>query len=162
MSKLNKSLYPKSIKSFKDDPLFYEELTILKAQETIAKLMKDSNVSKAKLAKSLKQSKAHVTELLSDGRNLTLRTFARVCFHLKAEIDFQTYLIGARHSEKLIVDTKSVSYQITEVDISSIQQSVRDHISTLMHKSMSHTYNQDTARNSYAYTHSFTNNSKVA
>ena len=96
MSKLNKSSYPKNIESFKDDPLFYEELTILKAQETIAELMKNSNTTKAELAKSLNQSKAHVTELLSDGRNLTLRTFARICFHLKSEIDFQTYLLGAK------------------------------------------------------------------
>ena len=55
--------------------------------------MKSGNVSKAELAKRLSQSKAHVTELLSEGRNLTLKTFARVCFHLNAEIDFKTYLI---------------------------------------------------------------------
>ena len=41
-----------------------------------------------------------MTELLSEGRNLTLKTFARVCFYLDAEIDFQTYLIEERYSTR--------------------------------------------------------------
>ena len=127
MSKTKKSSYPKSIKDFKNDPLFYEELAILKAQEKIAELMKNSNISKTELAKSLNQSKAHITELLSDGRNLTLRTFARVCFHLNAEIDFQTYLIGAKHSvKKLASDKKFVfySYQLGEDLLSSVTDKI--------------------------------------
>ena len=96
--------YPKTAKAFKRDPLFYEELTLLKAQEKIAELMKENNISKTELAALLNQSKAHVTELLSDGRNLTLKTFGRICFHLNAELDFQTYLIGARHSLKQSVN----------------------------------------------------------
>ena len=97
MPKINKSIHPKSIKIFRNDPLFYEELTILKAQETIAELMKSSNTTKAELAKSLNQSKAHVTELLSDGRNLTLKTFARICFHLNSEVNFQTHFIKKKY-----------------------------------------------------------------
>ena len=96
MSKIKKSAYPKSIETYKKDPVFYEELAILKAQEKIAELMKNSNTTRTALAQSLKQSKAHVTELLSNGRNLTLRTFARVCFHLNAEIDFQAHIIGTK------------------------------------------------------------------
>lgn len=89
MKKKEKISFSENIKAFKKDPLFYEELAILKAQETIAKLMKKNNISKTKLASLLNQSKAHITEILSSGRNLTLRTFARICFHLKAEIDFK-------------------------------------------------------------------------
>ena len=115
MSELNKSSYPENTASFKNDPLFYEELTILKAQETIAELMENSNTTKVELAKLLNQSKAHVTELLSDGRNLTLRTFARVCFHLKSEIDFQTYSLGIGYDEESTVNNKKlVSYQTTD------------------------------------------------
>ena len=95
MSKITKSTYPKSFETFRENPDFYEELAILKAQETIAELMKNSGTTRTELAKALNQSKAHVTELLSDGRNLTLRTFARVCFHLNAEVDFHAYKIGA-------------------------------------------------------------------
>ena len=94
--KNKKSSYPKSFKTFRENPDFYEELTILKAQNTIAELMKNSGTTRTELAKSLNQSKAHVTELLSDGRNLTLRSFARVCFHLNTEVDFQTHTIGAK------------------------------------------------------------------
>ena len=62
--------------------------------------MKDNNTSKTELARMLDQSKSHITELLSDGRNLTLRTFARICFHLNAEVDFRTYSIGAQYRIK--------------------------------------------------------------
>ena len=94
---MKKPTYPKSTETYKKDPVFYEELAILKAQEKIAELMKNSNTTRTALAQSLKQSKAHVTELLSNGRNLTLRTFARVCFHLNVEIDFHTHIIGTKN-----------------------------------------------------------------
>lgn len=96
MSGTKKISYPRNVDMYKNDSSFYEELTLLKAQEKIAELMENNSVSKAELAKRLNQSKAHVTELLSEGRNLTLKTFARVCFHLNTEIDFKTYLIGKK------------------------------------------------------------------
>ena len=88
LPKIAKSNYPKSFETFRENPDFYEELALLKAQEAIAKLMKNSGTTRTELAKALNQSKAHVTGLLSDGRNLTLRTFARICFYLKSELDF--------------------------------------------------------------------------
>ena len=102
MSQKNKkgTYYPKGFDTFRENSGFYEELAILKAQETIAELMKDSGTTRTELAKALNQSKAHVTELLSDGRNLTLRTFGRVCFHLKAEVDFHAYKIGTKKNVK--------------------------------------------------------------
>lgn len=71
-----------------ESPEFFEEYTVIKAQELIAELMNKQDISKAELAKRLKQSKAHVTELLSEGRNLTLKTLGRICYHLDAEVDF--------------------------------------------------------------------------
>ena len=89
-SKIKKSKYYTNINNYKNDVDFYEEFTVLAAQEKIAKLMEEQKISKAELAKKLNQSKAHVTSLLSDGRNLTLKTFGRVCFHLNAKIkDFE-------------------------------------------------------------------------
>ncbi len=96
-TKNKQSSYPKSTETFRNSPVFYEELAILKAQEKIAELMQNSNTTRTNLARSLNQSKAHVTELLSDGHNLTLRTFARVCFHLNMEVDFHTRIIGSRN-----------------------------------------------------------------
>ncbi len=95
-----KNQYPKSIEDFKDDPLFYEEVAVLSAQETIAELMQNSKTTRTQLAKLLNRSKAHVTGLLSNGRNLTLRTFARVCFHLGMEVDFKTRKIGTMYDTR--------------------------------------------------------------
>ena len=40
MSKTRTIFHPKSVEIYKNDPLFYEELVLLKAQEKIAELMK--------------------------------------------------------------------------------------------------------------------------
>lgn len=71
-------------------PEFYEEMLLLTAQELIAQLMSDQEVSKADLARALNKTKAHVTSLLSDGRNLTLKSLANVCYHLGAEVKLDT------------------------------------------------------------------------
>ena len=86
-SEIKKSKYYTDISDYENDVDFYEEFTVLVAQEKIAKLMEEQKISKTKLAKLLNQSKAHVTGLLSDGRNLTLKTFGRVCFYLNAKIE---------------------------------------------------------------------------
>jgi transcriptional regulator with XRE-family HTH domain len=69
-----------------ESPEFFEELLLLRAQELVSRLMEERGVSKAQLASKLGKSKAHVTGILSDGRNLTLKTLGRVCFHLGAEV----------------------------------------------------------------------------
>ena len=100
MSK-KKSRYLKKERDFENNPSFYEELTLLEAQETIAKLMEDNKISKTALAKRLGQSKAHVTELLSEGRNLTLKTLGRICFFLGAELRFSSAPIEERSLENM-------------------------------------------------------------
>ena len=84
-----KKNYPKSFSNFKNNADFYEEIALLNAQETIAELMQERGIKKIDLAKSLNKSKSHITEMLSDGRNLTLRSFARICFYLNAELNFK-------------------------------------------------------------------------
>ena len=94
-TKIKKSKYYINIDNYKNDEGFYEELTILLAQEKIAELMEKQKISKAKLAKSLNKSKAHVTQLLSDDHNLTLKTFGKLCFHLNTKIEnFETSSIN--------------------------------------------------------------------
>ena len=122
MTKVNKTSFPKSAKAFRNDPVFYEELTILKAQEKIAELMVSSNTSKTKLATLLNQSKAHVTEMLSDGRNLTLRTFARICFYLNAEIEFRAYVLGTKLSLR---STDNDAYQFSEAEGVSLDDALQ-------------------------------------
>ena len=96
MSKKKISRYLKKEWDFENDPCFYEELALLEAQETIASLMKDKEVSKTELARRLGQSKSHITELLSEGRNLTLKTLGRICFFLGAELRFKPVSIEER------------------------------------------------------------------
>jgi len=85
------------------DPDYFEEYALLQAQEIIAEQMEKNEVSKAELARRMNVSKAYVTKLLSSGRNLTLRTLARVLFHMGSEISFQTQAIEKR-SEAILDD----------------------------------------------------------
>ncbi len=78
---------------FENDPSFYEELVLLEAQETIASLMAENNVSKTKLAERLGKPKSYVKEILSEGRGLTLKNFGRICFFLGAKLSFASYPI---------------------------------------------------------------------
>ncbi len=56
-----------------------EETYILSVTEEIWKIMERNQMSKADMARSLKCSKAHVTQLLNGGRNMTLRTLSNIC-----------------------------------------------------------------------------------
>lgn len=86
-------------------PEFYEEMLLLNAQELVAQLMQDRDVSKADLARKLKKTKAHITSLLSDGRNLTLKSLARICYHLGSEVKLATQAF-----EPVIQNNESSSY----------------------------------------------------
>ncbi len=64
--------------------LFEQERAVMLATEEILQLMEREGISKADLARALGKSKAYVTQALSGGRNMTLRTlaaFAWACHH---------------------------------------------------------------------------------
>ncbi|MBI2113578.1 MAG: helix-turn-helix transcriptional regulator [candidate division NC10 bacterium] len=64
--------------------LFEQERAVLLATEELLKLMEREGISKANLAKALGKSKAYITQALSGGRNMTIRTlaaFAWACHH---------------------------------------------------------------------------------
>ncbi len=79
---------------FVSDPenrrLLERELLSLEATEAIAGLMSKGGISKTALAERLQSSKAHVSQLLSGSRNMTLHTLSDLLFALghKARIDF--------------------------------------------------------------------------
>ena len=97
---MNKPHYPKNLDDYKDDPDFYEGLALFSAQETIAKLMHDTKTTKTSLAKLLNKPKNYVTNLLLDGDELSLKTFAYVCFKMRAEVDFFTRPIDKSNNKK--------------------------------------------------------------
>jgi transcriptional regulator with XRE-family HTH domain len=97
-------------------PEFYEELLLLQAQELISRLMEEKSISKADLAKKLGKSKAHVTGLLADGRNLTLKTLARVCYTLGAEAHLEAKPLNGQVEDYAVEDnqiegTTAASYE---------------------------------------------------
>ena len=97
---MNKPHYPKNLDDYKDDPDFYEELALFSAQETIAKLMHNTKTTETKLAKLLNKPKNYVKRLLSEGDELSLKTFAYVCFKMRAEVDFFTRPIDKSNNKK--------------------------------------------------------------
>ena len=80
--------YLKKDWDFEKDPSFYGELALLEAQEVIARLMAENNVSESKLAKRLGKPKSYVEEILSEGQKLTLKALGRICFALGARPRF--------------------------------------------------------------------------
>ena len=64
--------------SAKGKRLLRQEELLFDAQEEIALAMERARISKADLAKALGKSRAFVTQVLSSGRNLTLRTWADI------------------------------------------------------------------------------------
>ena len=71
-----------------DAQLYFEELAIAMAQELIAEAMDEKKIKKADLARVLGKTKSYLTGILSSGRNLTVRTLARVLFSLGYSADF--------------------------------------------------------------------------
>ncbi len=55
---------------------YEQERLILWASEAIARAMEELDLTKADLAERLNTSRAHVTQVLSGSRNMTLRTLA--------------------------------------------------------------------------------------
>lgn len=99
---------PITADAYKNSVEFQEELALLKAQELISELMIKKGVNQAELAKRLNQSRAHVSELLSGSRNLTLKTMGRIFFYLGEEVEFNCkergeskYIIGSQVSARV-------------------------------------------------------------
>jgi transcriptional regulator with XRE-family HTH domain len=71
-----KSWFEKKHASKEYELVYQQESAVLEATEAILQLMEKTGKSKSDLAKALGKSKPHVTQALSGGRNMTLRTFA--------------------------------------------------------------------------------------
>ena len=66
--------------------LLREEELILRATEAVSAVMREEGVSKARLARRMGRTKGFITQLLSGGRNLTLRTLADIADALEARV----------------------------------------------------------------------------
>lgn len=69
--------------------LLNEERFILEVTERICAFMDEKGISRSELAQRLGKTKGYVSQLLSGGRNLTMRTVADVSQALGANLHFQ-------------------------------------------------------------------------
>lgn len=79
------------LEEFASDPvrrrLFEREALALQASEMILELMEKEGVNKKELAKRIGVSKAHVTQVLSGSRNMTVHTLADLVFALGRRVE---------------------------------------------------------------------------
>lgn len=66
--------------------LLRQEELILEATELLSSALENRSVTKAELAARLEKSKGFVSQILSGGRNLTLRTLADVADALECRV----------------------------------------------------------------------------
>jgi hypothetical protein len=59
---------------------FQQERAVVEATEAILKLMEQQGKTKADIANALSTSKAHVSQALGGGRNMTIRTLASLAW----------------------------------------------------------------------------------
>jgi transcriptional regulator with XRE-family HTH domain len=80
--------------------LYAVEGSVAEAAELIASIMEEKNLSKADLARKLGKTPPYVTQLLSGGTNMTLRTLAEVLFALDSKLKVTAEPDGSAPSMK--------------------------------------------------------------
>lgn len=78
----NEDWTPREEASEADCREYERERLILWTTELVSELMAKANVTKADLARKLGVSRAHITQMLSGGRNVTLNTLADAAWAL--------------------------------------------------------------------------------
>ena len=92
--------------------LLREEELILDVTEAVSAVMQEAGISKAQLAKRMGRTKGFITQLLSGGRNLTLRTLAGLADALEARV---TITVSKNR------DSRSVSSESPDLRVSRIE-----------------------------------------
>lgn len=69
---------------------FAVETFIAECTELLSRVMHEKQISKAELAARLGKSRAWATQLLSGGRNVTVRTLAEVAYELGVELRLES------------------------------------------------------------------------
>ena len=85
--------------------LYERESLAFDATELISLLMEEKQVSKAELARRVRKSRAHITQLLNGSRNMTMHTLADLAFALGSRIEFKSRACPHRQSDKADAQT---------------------------------------------------------
>lgn len=100
-----------NFEDLEDEQLFFEELAIGMAQELIAEAMEEKELKKADLARILGKTKSYVTGILSSGRNLIVRTLARILFSLGNSVEFGKTPIKGQENPSGVCDQLHLLFQ---------------------------------------------------
>lgn len=92
--------------------LLREEELILDVTEAVSAAMQEAGISKAQLAKRMGRTKGFITQLLSGGRNLTLRTLADLADALESRV---TITVSKDR------DSRSVSSESPDLRVNNIE-----------------------------------------
>ena len=93
--------------------LLREEELILDVTEAVSTVMQEAGISKAQLARRMGRTKGFITQLLSGGRNLTLRTLAGLADALEARV---TITISKDHDNRSI-SSESPAWRVNNFDL---------------------------------------------
>lgn len=93
-----------------------EDLLVFTAAELISRLMEERDVNKKQLAERLGKSRPFITQLLSGGRNLTLRTIARVAYALGYRLRLSLEPIGMQQMRMSGTKTPKVVSWVTKCE----------------------------------------------
>ncbi len=92
--------------------LLAQEELILEITETICDVMENEKISRKELADRLGKSKGFVSQLLTGGRNLTLRTVADILHVMGYKVSLNPQkIVKQRHDRKIIEFPTETIYQ---------------------------------------------------
>ena len=92
--------------------LLREEELILEVTEAVSAVMQEEGISKSQLAKRLGKTKGFISQLLSGGRNLTLRTLAR----LVDALGYRVTITVSKDRDRMSVSSESPDLRVSNIE----------------------------------------------
>lgn len=92
--------------------LLREEELILEVTETVSAVMQEEGVSKAQLAKLMGKTKGFISQLLSGGRNLTLRTLAG----LVDALGYRVIITVSKDRDRMSVSSEPPDLRVSNIE----------------------------------------------
>lgn len=103
MEELSKGVGPRNAE---EEELFAIERFRVDVQAALYAAMKSAGIQQKELARRMNVSPAYVTQLFDSGRNLTVRTVAKVCYALNREARFRVggQVLHWRPQQRQVID----------------------------------------------------------
>lgn len=79
---------------------YHGEALVLEVSEALQYLVEELGISRTELAQRLFVTKGAVTQALSGGKNMTIRTLGKLCYALNSEVQFEFVQLGSRGAAK--------------------------------------------------------------